>query len=144
VCSSDLRLDEARVCLERAFRAKPDSQEIAVQMAQIDLSQKQFDRVEAVLSPFLGQAQPPRYEIYNLAARAAQGAGKLEKAIEIFDQSISHYGVNINVLNAIGDCYFGLGKYEEARAVWEKSLAASPEQPEVKKRLETLKNRRTS
>jgi len=138
------RLDEARVCLERAFRAKPDSQEIAVQMAQIDLSQKQFDRVETLLAPFLAEGQTPRYEILNLAGRAAQGARKLEKAIEIFDRSVSHYGVDINVLNAIGDCYFGLGKYEEARAVWEKSLAASPEQPDVKKRLETLKNRRTS
>ena len=138
------RLDEARVCLERAFRAKPDSQEIAFQLAQIDLSLKRFDRVETLLAPFLAEENTPRYEVLNLAGRAAQGAGKLEKAIEIFDRSVSHYGVNINVLNAIGDCYFGLGKYEEARAVWEKSLAASPEQPEVKKRLETLKNRRTS
>jgi len=138
------RLDEARVCLERAFRAKPDSQEITVQLAQIDLSLKRFDRVETLLAPFLAEGQTPRYEILNLAGRAAQGAGKLEKAIEIFDESVSHYGVNINVLNAIGDCYFGLGKYEEARAVWEKSLAVSPEQPDVKKRLETLKNRRTS
>jgi tetratricopeptide (TPR) repeat protein len=138
------RLDEARVCLERAFRAKPDSQEIAFQLAQIDLSLKRFDRVETLLAPFLAEENTPRYEVLNLAGRAAQGAGKLEKAIEIFDRSVSHYGVNINVLNAIGDCYFGLGRYEEARAVWEKSLAASPEQPEVKKRLETLKNRRTS
>ena len=138
------RLDEARVSLERAFRAKPDSQEIAVQLAQIDMSLKRFDRVETLLAPFLAEENTPRYEILNLAGRAAQGAGKLEKAIEIFDRSVSHYGLNINVLNAIGDCYFGLGKYEEARAVWEKSLTASPEQPEVKKRLESLKNRRTS
>lgn len=138
------RLDEARVSLERAFRARPDSQEIAVQLAQIDLSLKRFDGVETLLAPFLAEKKTPIYEVLHLAGRAAQGAGKLEKAIEIFDLSISHYGVNINVLNAIGDCYFGLGKFDEARAVWEKSLSASPEQPEVKKRLETLKNRRTS
>jgi GWxTD domain-containing protein len=138
------RLDEARVSLERAFRARPDSQEIAVQLAQIDLSLKRFDGVETLLAPFLAEEKTPIYEVLHLAGRAAQGAGKLEKAIEIFDLSISHYGVNINVLNAIGDCYFGLGKFDEARAVWEKSLSASPEQPEVKKRLETLKNRRTS
>jgi GWxTD domain-containing protein len=138
------RLDEARLSLEKAFRVRPDSQEIAVQLAQIDLSLKRFDMVETLLAPFLAEEKTPRYEIFNLTGRAAMGAGKLERAIEIFDESISHYGVNVNVLNAIGDCYFGLGKFDEARAVWEKSLTLSPEQPDVKKRLETLKNRRTS
>ena len=138
------RLDEARLSLEKAYRVKPDSQEIAIQLAQIDLSLKRFDMVETLLAPFLAEEKKPRYEIFNLAGRAAMGAGKLERAIEIFDESVSHYGVNVNVLNAIGDCYYGLGKLDEARAVWEKSLTLSPEQPDLKKRLETLNNRRTS
>jgi len=138
------RLDEARNSLEKAFRAKPDSQEIAIQLAQIDLSLKRFDMVDTLLAPFVAKEEAPKYEILNLAGRAAMGAGKLERAIELFNRSMAHYGVNAYLLNAIGDCYFGLGKFEEARAAWETSLGLSPEQPDVKKRLETLKNRRTS
>jgi len=45
------------------------------------------------------------------------------------------------VLNAIGTCYVQLGDTEEARTAWEKSLEISPNQQEIKKKLESLKEK---
>jgi len=39
----------------------------------------------------------------------------------------------------VGECYFQLGRYEEALITWEKSLEINPNQPELKKSLEAIK-----
>lgn len=57
------------------------------------------------------------------------------------DRAVAHYGVNAVLLNAIGECYEGLGKPQEAVAAYEKSLQLSPDQPEIKKRVERLKKK---
>jgi tetratricopeptide (TPR) repeat protein len=39
----------------------------------------------------------------------------------------------------VGECYFQIGEIEEALAAWEKSLEINPDQPELKKSLEAIK-----
>ncbi|MBN2409418.1 MAG: tetratricopeptide repeat protein, partial [Candidatus Aminicenantes bacterium] len=41
----------------------------------------------------------------------------------------------------IGECYAQLGNPEEARIAWEKSLEISPNQEEIRKKLEELKEK---
>ncbi len=94
------------------------------------------------MSPFFGQAKPPQYELYIALARALQNGGQLRRAVEVLDQAITHYGVNAVLLNAMGECYLGLGQNEEARVVWEKSLQLSPDQAGLRKRLQELKEKR--
>jgi hypothetical protein len=48
------------------------------------------------------------------------------------------HGDNTTLLNFVGDSYFGLGRLEEARAVWERSLTADPNQPEIVKKIDLL------
>jgi len=43
------------------------------------------------------------------------------------------------VLNAIGESYLGMGRPAEALAAFEKSLQLSPDQPEVRNKVEELK-----
>ena len=74
--------------------------------------------------------------------RTYQKLGKLDKAIEAFDSVIDSYGLNANVLNSIGECYFQLGKPQEALVVWEKSLEINPDQPQIKKNVEALKGKK--
>jgi len=50
-----------------------------------------------------------------------------------------HFGLNANLLNALGECYFRLGIRDEALAAWEKSLEINPNQPEVIKRVKAIK-----
>jgi len=69
-----------------------------------------------------------------MAGRAARESGQFARAIEIYDIAVAHYGANTTLLNFVGDSYFGLGRLEEARAVWERSLTADPNQPEIIRR----------
>jgi tetratricopeptide (TPR) repeat protein len=136
------RLEEAQTRLEKAFSRQPESAEFALSLAQVYLAQKDYDRVDKLLSPFFGQAKPPQYELYIALARALQNGGQLRRAVEVLDQAITHYGVNAVLLNAMGECYLGLGQNEEARVVWEKSLQLSPDQAGLRKRLQELKEKR--
>ncbi len=136
------KIEEARDSLERAFQKKPDSVDFALNLAQTYMVLDEYKKVESVLLPFLDQPEPPRYEIFLLMGKSYQNSGELSKAVDIFDKSISHYGLNINLLNSLGECYFQLGNSEEALAAWEKSLEINPNQPKIKKNVNALKGKK--
>jgi Flp pilus assembly protein TadD len=69
-------------------------------------------------------------------------SGDFAGAVTILDQAVSHYGVNAALLNALGTSYLGLGKTAEALAAYEKSLQISPDQPQVRAKVEELKKRK--
>lgn len=71
--------------------------------------------------------------------KAYQKSGEFDKAIATFDRAISHYGTNTMLLNTVGECYFQKGDAKAALAVWEKSLEINPDQPQIRKNVETLK-----
>jgi len=62
--------------------------------------------------------------------------------IDLFNQAINHYGVNTSILNLLGESYLRLGKTQEARQAWNKSLEINPRQPQVQKAIESLKEQR--
>jgi len=106
------------------------------------LSLAEYKKIESVLLPFLNRPQPLAYEVFFIMGKASQNMGKLNRAIEVFDRAISHYGLSIPLLNALGECYFQLGNKEEALAAWEKSLEINPKQPQIKKNVEALKEKK--
>lgn len=136
------RLDEAQASLERAFHGRPDSADFALNLSLLYMAKAEYKEIETILKPFFSQDQAPKYELYFLMGRAYQKMGDLSKAIGLFDKAISHYGINASLLNSIGECYFQLGEYEAALASWEKSLELSPDQPEIRKNVEALKEKK--
>jgi GWxTD domain-containing protein len=136
------RAEEAKTSLEKAFQKSGNSPDIALGLAQAYSVLDEYAKIPPLLQPFLIQTQSPKYEIYVLAGQAYQKLGEFAKAIEIFDQTISHFGVNVNLLNAIGECYLKLGKTKEALAVWQKSLEISPDQPQIRKKVEALREKK--
>jgi len=136
------RYEEARTCLEQAFQQKPDSAETALNLARIYLVRAEYPKAIQVLTPFLGRAQGIKYEMYMLAGDVFRKSGDFAKAVEVLNMAVSYYGVNASVLNAIGESYLGLGELAEALAAFEKSLQLSPDQPEVRKKVEGLKTKR--
>jgi GWxTD domain-containing protein len=132
------RLAEARFLFEKAVAAQPGSWEYAVALSRICLATKDYEKVDVLLSPFIMQERPADYDVYIVLGRALQEDGRLERAVEVFDTAISTYGVNPTLLNALGECYLGLGRTKEARMVWEKSLELSPDQPVLREKLERL------
>jgi len=132
------RLEEARNNLESAARLQPDSEEVALSLAQVYLQLNRHDLIDPLLAPFLAQARPARYEIFLLAGRSCLQAGRPARALEIFNLAAGHYGVNSSLLNIMGEGHLRLGQVAEARAAWEKSLSLDPEQPEIKTKIDLL------
>jgi len=133
------KVEEAIKGMEKAVSLRPDSAEFSLNLAQAYLSLKNYKRTEELLAPFFNQGKPLAYEFYVTFGQALQHSGQLRRAIEIFDQAISRFGVNTVLLNSLGECYLGLDDKQAARVVWEKSLSLNPDQPEIKKKLEELK-----
>ncbi|MGB9835116.1 MAG: GWxTD domain-containing protein [Candidatus Saccharicenans sp.] len=135
------RLAEARSTLEKAVAASPGTEELAMALAKVYVAQKEFERAASILESFVNREKPANYDTYFTAGQALFEAGRYEQAIDVLDKAVNHYGTNISLLNLIGDCYFKLGRKEEAMAVWQKSLDLNPEQPELRKKLEAAKKR---
>jgi GWxTD domain-containing protein len=136
------QIAEAQVNLEKAFQKKPDSIDFALSLAQAYLVTNEYKKVVSVLLPFVSQPQPPKYEVFFMIGKAYQSLGELSKAIDVLDKAISYYGININLLNTIGECYFQLGKPDAALVAWQKSLEINPNQPQIKKSVEALKEKK--
>jgi tetratricopeptide (TPR) repeat protein len=133
---------EALDHLEKAFQKNPNSVDFALNLSRVYLALAEYEKIEPVLSPFLNQPEPPPYELFFIMGKTYQSLGELDKAINTFDKAISHYGLNINLLNSIGECYFQVGNIEEALAAWEKSLEINPDQPEIQKSVSVLKEKK--
>ena len=135
------RFDEARVFLERAFQKKPDSEDTATNLARVYLALQNPPAVVKTLAPFTIPEKTAKHDTYLLAAEALKRMGEFGRAVELLDKAVAHYGVNAVLLNLAGECYEGLGKTKEALAAFDKSLELSPDQPEVRKKVETLRKK---
>ena len=135
------RFDEARVFLERAFQKKPDSEDTATNLARVYLALQNPPAVVKTLAPFTTPEKTAKYDTSLLAAEALKRMGEFGRAVELLDKAVAHYGVNAVLLNLAGECYEGLGKTKEALAAFDKALELSPDQPEVRKKVETLRKK---
>ncbi len=137
------KINEAKAFLEEAYRQNPESLDYALSLAQVYFRLTEYGNTESVLSPFLERKETPSYELLYFMGKTYKILGKLDKAINMFDKAVSHYGVNIVLLNELGGCYFQLGKPKEALALWEKSLEIQPDQPQIRKKVENLKEKKS-
>lgn len=133
---------EARVRLEKAYRKNPASPESAILLAQAFLALDDIPSAASILEPFLDPSRTPSYDLLILAGRVRQRQSDWAGALELYEGAIARFGINAVLLNAIGDCAWKLGRMDKARAAWEKSLEVSPNQPEVRKKVEGLKSKR--
>ncbi len=128
----------ARQRFEKAFQKKPDSIEFALALSQVYSIENKFSQVKETLLPFVKRPEVP-YQVYFLLGKSFQALGEYSQAIYYYDEAISHFGINFYLLNLLGECYFKIGSIEEALAAWKKSLEINPDQPEIKKLIESIK-----
>ena len=126
--------------LERAYRAEPASTRYALDYSKWLLASGDPAAVLKVGEPFM--KGPQRAEFTGLFGQASQARGDYETAIACYQEYLSHYGTNINVMNAIGECHLKLGRSAEALAIWEKSLEISPAQEKIRTLVESLKEKK--
>lgn len=136
-CFNKREIEKAWKYLENAYQNEPESLDYAFNLAKVYYLLKDFTKTKEILSPFLNKNQL-NYDGYYLMGRVHQVLGELEKAISIYDAAISHFGININLLNSLGDCYHNLGNEQEALAAWKKSLEINPKQEKVRRQIESL------
>ncbi|MBE0461515.1 MAG: GWxTD domain-containing protein [Candidatus Aminicenantes bacterium] len=135
------KYEEASIEFEKALIKKPEEMDFAIHLAKTYFVQERYMDVESILTPFL-KKENIKYEVYFYLGKAAQIRGNFKKAISHFKEAISHFGLNIYLLNALGECYLSINEIKEARTVWEKSLEIIPNQPQIKEKLASIKGKK--
>lgn len=132
------KYEEARAQLETAYNNQPDSLRFALNLARVYFVLKKYAELKQILLPF-SESTEVNYDVYFLLGKSHQFLGEFNQAASFYDKAISHFGININLLNSLGECHYQLGNSKEALAAWQKSLEISPNQPEIKKKVESIR-----
>jgi GWxTD domain-containing protein len=129
----------ARPLLEEACRRVPASVPFALDLSRLLVAVKDYDGVQKLAGPFYQDKK--NYEFAEFLGESAQALSRYAEAIGYYKDYLTYFGTNINVLNAIGDCYVKTGDIAGAISVWRKSLELSPSQPELKKKLADIQDK---
>jgi tetratricopeptide (TPR) repeat protein len=127
--------------LAKAYEKKPDSLDYALSYTRVLMALREFQKVREILTPFDKEGKE-NFGLFFTLGRASENAGELEEAISYYQKALSQKGDVAAVLNSIGDCYFKLGNKEQALKAWEKSLETNPDQEQIKKMIEQLKEKK--
>lgn len=125
--------------LEKTFHQNPGIIDFALGLGRANLLLRRFEKIESILLPFLDSSNP-NYEVLSYLAEAKKGLSQYKEAVKYYKDIISHFGLSLDILNSLGYCYYRLRDFSEARAAWKKSLEINPDQPEIKKLLDSIKN----
>jgi tetratricopeptide (TPR) repeat protein len=121
---------KARALLEEAYRENPDSDQFALDFCRVLSLTKEYQLMKQVALPLVRDKQ--KYEFLQVLGQASQFLGEYAEAIASYKDYLVRFGTNINVLNALGDCYYQLGNMPEALVAWNKSLEINPKQERIK------------
>ncbi|UCC38691.1 MAG: GWxTD domain-containing protein [Candidatus Aminicenantes bacterium] len=124
--------------LELAYHRNPAVIDFAVGLSKAYILSEQYGKIEAVLSPFR-EGENLQFEVLFLLAESKKKLNHYDEAINLYRDIIIKFGLRINILNSLGYCYYQVGNRTEARAAWEKSIEINPEQPSIKKMLDSIK-----
>lgn len=133
-------IEGAKSLLEKAYKKNPASAKFALDLCRALFAAKDYRGVKEIALPFLKDQE--KYEFLAILGQSSQSLGEFPEAISYYKDYLVHYGTNVNVLNAIGDCYYLLGNSQEALVAWEKSLEISPNQERIKKMVESIKEKK--
>jgi GWxTD domain-containing protein len=137
------KIEKARIELERAHQNQPDSQEISSQLANVYFIFQKYEKSKQILLPFT-ESEDAKYKVLFLLGKTHQALGEYDKAIFLFDKAINRFGINVFLLNSLGECYFNLRKFKEALVAWEKSLEIKPDQSRIKEKVESIRMKKIS
>lgn len=135
--------DKARIQLEKAYHSQPNSLKYAMSLALLYLKQNESGLAKTILLPF-SQNPEPNYNLSLLLGQAFHNLKEYDNAVSILDDAISHFGINSQLLNALGESYLAWGKKEEALKAWKKSLEVDPAQPSVREKIASLEKEKKS
>ncbi|MFW6160069.1 MAG: GWxTD domain-containing protein, partial [Acidobacteriota bacterium] len=132
-------LSEAKALLGKAYHQEPLNVKFALDFSHILYLIKDYRGVKETAEKFLDHQEKHRF--LELLGKSCQKLGEFQQAISYYKEYLSHYGTNLNILNSVGECYYNLGNKKEALVAWEKSLEINPNQENIKKVVESIKEK---
>lgn len=124
--------------LAEAYALKPGHPNIAAAYGLSLLTVEDFAKAKEILAPLAAGGQGSA-EVLAAFGRTRHALGEFAEAAVLYREYLERFGANIEVMNLLGTCYFKMGNREEALKAWEKSLEISPDQPPIRKLVDSLK-----
>ncbi len=131
-------IQNARILLQKAYHKNPRQENYALGYAQALFVSQNHQQVIDVLTPFLDSPEESEGVLYFLG-KSVHSLGDFQQALSLYQKYLSRFGMNLEILNLTGTCYYQLGDKSEALKVWERSLQVNPDQPEIEKLIASLK-----
>lgn len=132
------RREAARALYEQAFQLNPDYREGVIMYAGFLNKTGAFDEALEIARRLEDDSQR-RFAYHVIRGQALMGLERFEEALEDLRQANRMYNSDTSVLNALGRCYFRLGRKEEALDALNASLSLNPDQDAVKKLVDEIK-----
>jgi TPR repeat protein len=127
--------------LEKAYHQKPFSEKFAIDLCYALLKLEKRKRIKEILTPFFKGIQKVKTsKMYLMMGDNAKAMKNYPAAIHYYQEYLSHFGLNVNVLNALGESYYRTGNLEEARRIFQRSIRENPGQEKVRNFLLKLKD----
>ena len=95
--------DQARINFETAYNKNFNSRDFALELARIYLIQQRYVNAKEILLPF-SRAEEVPYRVLFILGKSHQALGEYSQAIEIYNRAVSNSGVNLDLLNSLGEC----------------------------------------
>jgi GWxTD domain-containing protein len=129
--------DKALTQLEKAYKIQPANPDSAMDYCRILFKKGKYNEVVAISDMFKNSKYKNNFLAFY--GYSLKNIGKYENAVEYFKKLLEENGTDVNVLNAIGECYYKMENIKEAKIIWNRSLELLPDQPALKKRLKELR-----
>jgi len=128
----------AREDLAKAGEKKPDSVDYAIGYARALLATEDSAKAKDLLLPFAKQGVA-NFDLYDVLGTACQDTGDYQEAITWLQKGLSYEGNVVEMLNRLGECFLKIGDKDQAMKAWKKSLEVNPNQENIKKLIEKLR-----
>ncbi|MGA2532236.1 MAG: GWxTD domain-containing protein [Candidatus Aminicenantales bacterium] len=126
------QMDKAKALFEKAFNLNPDYKEGVVMFTNFLIEAKDFDRALELVERLRGD-EKRQSEYFSLRGKILLGKGQYADALVSLTEANKIYNSDVQVLNALGMCYWKTGQKTKALDALNASLKLDPNQAEVKK-----------
>jgi tetratricopeptide (TPR) repeat protein len=129
--------DKDELLYRKAYDAAPDYKEGIVDYAAFMIRRQKYEAALKLADELAGLPKLA-FNHYLIKGQAWQGMGEYAKALEPLLEANTIYDSDTRVLNALGFCLMKTGDKAQALKALSASLRLNPDQPEIKKLVDSL------
>ena len=133
------RIQDALFYLERAYAKNPAQLKYGLALSQCLFAERQYQRVKDILTPF--REEKTTDLVLFFLGKSVHSLGQLDEAIADYTDYLSRFGMNLEILNLLGTAHYQRGNAAEALRAWQRSLDINPDQENIKKLVQSLKEK---